>query len=160
MKKLYVQKYPDPLTIARKVYAEISPGPGYELMTEAEYNVWFSQQPPPAVQPARPDPLIENFMLWVGNFPPIAAIMAAARQRLNDPQGEPSASGMVMLMEPAIKTGNHVAFRAAWNQTLKAAALEGVSASPEHIEQIITQARANFLPEEFIAALVPDQPEQ
>lgn len=44
--KLFAKLNPDAFTLARKVYAESSPGADWVEMTEQEFEEWVSNQPP------------------------------------------------------------------------------------------------------------------
>ena len=144
---------PEPGTIARRVEAEVSPGPGWVQMTEPEFAEWLALQPPPPPPPEpAPDADWLGFAGWLFRFPPMAEAMNAARVSTSD-QGEPATTALPAAMQEARLNENYPAWAATWGQFLLAS---GMSIEP--LTEIVGKAIACHLPADFIAALQPQPP--
>lgn len=113
---------------------------------------WEPYIPPPPQPPPPPPPDWLKFAGWLFSFPPMAAAMATARAS-SSPQGEPATTSLPAAMDEARLRSNYVPFALGWAQFLAAAQMP-----PAALAAIVTEAEADRLPPEFIAALQPTTP--
>ena len=109
------------------------------------YGWRLEPQPPPPMPP--PDWL--TFAGWLFSYSPMATAMAAARSSTTH-QGEPATTSLPAAMDEARLRQNYLPFAAAWALFLQAAAMP-----PDALAEIVAEAQADRLPDEFIYALQP-----
>jgi hypothetical protein len=111
---------------------------------------WESYTLPP-LPPPLPPPDWLTFAGWLFSYPPMATAMAAARASTSH-QGEPATTSLPAAMDEARLRQNYVPFAAAWALFLQAAAMPA-----DALAEIVAEAQADRLPDEFVAALQPGQ---
>jgi hypothetical protein len=143
---LYVFKNPSPIIRATKIYADESPGPGFELTTEEEFADWL------AVQPPLPElaPLVDATPEWIGfglalaSLPEVDGLLATV-ESASRPLERMLSGGLLQAAQ-----GDPRTFLAAWAKVVEHGLI-----SPELIQLVAGLASQYNLPAVFVAALDP-----
>ena len=142
---LYILKDPDPYTRAIKIYSDISPGDGYELMTEQGFAAWLAQQPQPPISEPPPEPAWDQFSLTALADPGLNLAVLAA-----DPSVPNAARGLSAALLEAKLQGEYVNFAACWATVVSAAQIP-----PARVAELVALAQGCHLPQAFIDTISP-----
>jgi hypothetical protein len=155
MLKLYFQPNPGPFTVGSSMWSEVYPGGGWEETTPEAFAQWLASRPPLPLPPA-PEPEFQadwnQFALEIfsgalrNGFNSLCAQLTQANQL-------PLALALSTQISVIQATGHYQLFIGIWQQCLP-----HINISPEIGGALLQKAHECRLPNDFIAALVPEQP--